>query len=91
MCFVDRLLFFASALIVYVGKDEFASISGEIERRKNELIFPGEAIQSPAASPRVETEKLVGLYARGKLQHDAWSSKSYVVIRPNNSLQGRRP
>lgn len=83
----DFLVFFASALIVYVGNEEFASRKEEISQRKGELMFSSESFISPAESPRKQIELLVGLYARGKLQRDAWAESSYQIVRPNKSLK----
>jgi hypothetical protein len=81
----DFLVFFASALLVYVGKEEFASIQGEVTSRRAELLFPSESFASPHQSERAEIEFLVGIYARGKLQRDAWALAEYKIVKPKPS------
>jgi hypothetical protein len=76
----DYLVFFASPLLVYVGKQEFAENSMQIKKRVEELKFPSESIV-PALRDTDETHVLVGLYARGKLQRDAWSELRYKFIK----------
>jgi len=78
----DFLVFFAGALLVYVGKDEFKQRKADILLRKNELMFPSENILNPNSGERSEEELLVGLYARGKLQRDAWHDLKYEIIKP---------
>lgn len=77
----DYLVFFANPLLVYVGKEEFLNRSEEIRSRLGELHFPSESIL-PASQGSNETKMLVGIYARGKLQHDAWNSGAYRIVRP---------
>jgi len=76
----DFLVFFASPLLVYVGKEEFWDQRDEIERRKVDLKFKSEELI--ALGDRVPDDMLVGLYARGKLQNDAWSNFKYKIINP---------
>lgn len=56
-----------SAVAVYVGKAEFDSLAGEIERRLSDLKFPSEEF----LGSREKRHTLIGAYARGKLQYDA--------------------
>jgi hypothetical protein len=76
----DYLVFFASPLLVYVGKDEFAARKVEIETRLSELFFPSETVK-PLTESGGDTI-MVGLYARGKLQRDAWGQDSHMIVRP---------
>ena len=77
----DYLVSFANPLMVYVGKEEFEEREDEIRSRLKDLHFPSENLMSfdGKGNPR---NLLVGLYARGKLQKDAWSIPSYQIIRP---------
>jgi hypothetical protein len=79
----DFLVFFANPLLVYVGREEFADREAELRRRSDALKFPGEALATPAGMS--ETQMLVGLYARGKLQRDAHDSQRYAVIAPQSA------
>jgi hypothetical protein len=79
----DYLVFFASPLLVYVGKDEFDAQRQEVVKRLDELKFPGEVI-TPGATPLGEADVLIGLYARGKLQFDAWGEGGYKIVEPSN-------
>jgi hypothetical protein len=76
----DFLVCFASPLFVYVGKGEFASQFEKIKIRFSELLFPSESIVP--MSDLDDDTVMVGLYARGKLQRDAWQSSSYVTVTP---------
>jgi hypothetical protein len=78
----DYLVFFASPLIVYVGKDEFMKRQTEIRRRLHDLSFPSETVIS-AFEETDDINLLVGLYARGKLQRDAWGSLNYTLVKPD--------
>jgi len=78
----DYLVFFASALLVYVGKDEFLNMKDQIVDRVDDLKFDGEAIASPVTPMEVD-DIFVGLYARGKLQCDAWGVGNYVIVKPS--------
>ncbi|MDO8888131.1 MAG: hypothetical protein Q7V16_06065 [Hydrogenophaga sp.] len=75
----DYLVFFASALAVHVGREEYSARKPEIIERQKELLFPGESFLN---SGQAEDDYLVGLYARGKLQSDAWGERAYTVVRP---------
>ena len=66
--------------MVYVGKEEFESRREEIQRRFRELHFPSESLRS-LESEQDSSHVLVGLYARGKLQRDAWQS-AYRITKP---------
>jgi hypothetical protein len=76
----DFLVFFATPLMVYVGKEEFAERESELQRRVDELRFPSEAFVTPNGMP--PKEMLVGLYARAKLQRDAREPQRYTVVTP---------
>ncbi len=77
----DYLVFFASPLMVYVGKSEFATRQMEIRNRVVELNFPSESV-IPASRENDDINLLVGLYARGKLQRDAWQAPQYRIVNP---------
>lgn len=62
---------FHSAVAVFVGQEEFEKRKVEIVSRQNDLRFPGELFISPAGEP--QQHLLIGMYARGKLQRDAYS------------------
>jgi hypothetical protein len=79
----NYLIFFASPLIVYVGKQEFLDQENEIKKRIDDLKFPSEIIV-PLSQERDDTNYLVGLYARGKLQRDAWSELNYTFIKSDS-------
>lgn len=69
---------FHDAVSVFVGQAEFEPMKDEIATRQNELRFPGEVlIAPPAESPE---RMLIGLYARGKLQRDAYFFNFYKRI-----------
>lgn len=76
----DYLVFFASALLVHVGADEFRQLKVEIVERGRELLFPGESFLQ---GPERKEDFLVGIYARGKLQRDAWSTGEFLVTYPS--------
>jgi hypothetical protein len=64
---------FHKAVSVFVGEAEFEQIKDEIADRLSELKFPGEVFFAP---PNESPEHLlIGLYARGKLQRDAYNFK----------------
>lgn len=79
----DYLVFFASPLMVYVGKEEFAERQAEIRSRLDELRFPSENI-IPSHQESDDINMLVGLYARGKLQRDAWLQPEYEIVKPDS-------
>ena len=76
----DYLVFFASPLLVYVGKQEFIDNREQIERRISDLKFPSEFIKPVLEEPD-QVNMLIGLYARGKLQRDAWGELKYRFIK----------
>ncbi len=80
----DYLVFFASPLLVYVGKEEFAAREAEVRRRLEDLNFPEEHV-IPTSQQKDETNMLVGLYARGKLQRDAWQPSNYKLVSPKET------
>ena len=69
---------FHKAVSVFVGEDEFEEQKVEIAARRSELLFLGEVMLPPQDSP--EFHVLVGLYARGKLQRDAYFFDFYKRI-----------
>jgi hypothetical protein len=64
---------FHKAVSVFVGQAEFDQMKTEIATRLNELKFPGEVFFVPPNEP--PEHLLIGLYARGKLQRDAYDFK----------------
>lgn len=64
----DALVRMHSAVAVYVGREEFDQLSSEIEKRLSELKFPSEEF----LGSRERRHTLIGAYARGKLQYDAY-------------------
>lgn len=79
----DYLVFFASPLLVYVGKEEFEDSKAEIMRRIAELKFPDEEMLYGGGGddrPAVRRDFLVGLYARGKLHGDMYGPKKFDVV-----------
>jgi hypothetical protein len=72
------LVRFHDAVAVFVGQEEFDQMRDEIATRLSELRFPGEDFFVPPGDP--PHHLLVGLYARGKLQRDAYSFHFYKRI-----------
>lgn len=66
---------FHSAVAVFVGQEEFEKRKAEIVSRQNDLRFPGESFIPPAGEP--QEHLLIGMYARGKLQRDAYFFSLY--------------
>lgn len=66
---------FHDAVAVFVGAVEFNEKKKEIAERQSELMFPGEVMISSPGQPA--ENMLVGLYARGKLQRDAYCFSLY--------------
>ena len=64
---------FHKAVSVFVGQAEFEQMKTEIAARLSELKFPGEVFFAPPNEP--PDHLLIGLYARGKLQRDAYDFK----------------
>jgi len=62
---------FHKAVSVFVSEDEFDQMKAEIVARLSDLKFPGESFIVPPNEP--PEHLLIGLYARGKLQRDAYS------------------
>jgi hypothetical protein len=77
----DYLVSFANPLMVYVGKEEFEECKEEIQIRFKDLHFPSESLMPLGGKVKPE-HVLIGLYARGKLQRDAWSAPSYKIVQP---------
>lgn len=69
---------FHKAVSVFVGQAEFEKVKDEIAARESELHFPGEVLIAPPNESPVHM--LVGLYARGKLQRDAYFFNFYKRI-----------
>lgn len=69
---------FHDAVAVFVGKEEFEKRQAEITARQAELKFPGEVFFPPAGEPQQHLQ--IGLYARGKLQRDAYFFNFYKRI-----------
>jgi hypothetical protein len=69
---------FHDAVSVFVGQAEFVQMKDEIKSRLDELRFPGETFFAP--SDESPEHMLVGLYARGKLQRDAYFFNFYKRI-----------
>ena len=69
---------FHKAVSVFVGEYEFEEQKVEVAARHSELLFPGEVMLPPQDSS--ELHVLVGLYARGKLQRDAYFFDFYKRI-----------
>lgn len=80
----DYLVSFANPLKVYVGKEEFESQKKEIQIRFRDLHFPSENLM-PLGDKVKADHVLIGLYARGKLQRDAWNAPTYQIIRPTGT------
>lgn len=69
---------FHGAVAVFVGQREFDDPKDEIAARQNDLRFSGEVFLPPAGEPPQHI--LVGLYARAKLQRDAYFFNFYKRI-----------
>ena len=69
---------FHDAVSVFVGQEEFEQKRDEIVARQSELRFPGERFFVPTSDS--SSHILVGLYARGKLQRDAYFFNFYKRI-----------
>lgn len=69
---------FHSAIAVFVGDKEFEQMRNEIDARRSDLQFPGEELFAPHGEP--PSHILVGLYARGKLQRDAYNFDFYKQL-----------
>ena len=76
------LVGFNHVVAVFVGEEEFKAMKNEIQKRKLDLMFPEEHLLGKEGAP--EDHLLIGLYARGKLQRDAYTAKMYSRI--NESL-----
>lgn len=66
---------FHNAVSVFVGQSEFEQMKDEIAARLEELKFPGEVFFVQPNEP--PEHLLIGLYARGKLQYDAYHFNFY--------------
>lgn len=72
------LVRFHDAVAVFVGQAEFELQKDEIAVRKSELQFPEEQFFVPPGESPLHI--FIGLYARGKLQRDAYSFRFYKRI-----------
>lgn len=72
------LVSFHDAVTVFVGDEEFKKMRPEILNRLPELKFPSEELMGKESGD--QDTLLIGLYARGKLQHDANSFNYYKRI-----------
>lgn len=66
---------FHDAVAVFVGQEEFEKRKVEIASRQSDLRFPGESFFPPAGES--QQHLLIGMYARGKLQRDAYFFSLY--------------
>ncbi len=71
------LVKFHGAVAVFVAEEEYNLMKQEIKRRMNELRFPEEYFFTENSN---EKNFLIGLYARGKLQYDAYHFSFYKRI-----------
>ena len=69
---------FHDAVSVFVGQEEFERMKNEIMARQSELRFPGEKFFVPPSDS--SSHILVGMYARGRLQRDAYFFNFYKRI-----------
>ena len=67
-----------SSVAVFVGKNEFHDRQSEIKAKIDDLKFPSEQLFVPDGW--TEDEFLVGLYGRGKLQHDIHNIAFYARV-----------
>lgn len=72
------LIGFHDAVAVFVSVDEFAAVKEEVTQRMKELTFPGEKFFNVDTAG--DDNILIGLYARGKLQRDAYNFGYYKRI-----------
>lgn len=72
------LVSFHDAIAVFVSNEEFKAERGEILRRFSELKFPEEELVGKEGAQG--DHLVIGLYARGKLQRDAYHFKFYKRI-----------
>lgn len=72
------LVFFHKVVAVFIGEKEWESRKEEVQKRQRELMFPGERFFVPPGEPPENV--LIGLYARGKLQRDAYHFNFYKRV-----------
>lgn len=72
------LVSFHDAIAVFVGLNEFDDVRDEVSKRLADLKFPEEEFFGKQDSP--DDHLLIGLYARGKLQRDAYHFSFYGRI-----------
>jgi len=73
------LVTFHDSIAVFVGQNEFDVMRSEIFARLSELKFPDEELVSKKSMN--QDHLLIGLYARGKLQRDAYNFSFHKRIR----------
>lgn len=73
------LITFHDAVAVFVSEAEFDVMRTEILARLSELKFPDEEFVGKESMD--QDHLLIGLYARGKLQHDAYNFRFHKRIR----------
>lgn len=76
----DYIVNIRGPIDVYVGKEEFANQREEIEKRLDELKYPGEAFTSKDVKGLEHERILVGLYARAKMLKDAHNPEIAKVV-----------
>jgi hypothetical protein len=72
------IISFHKAIFVFVGEKEWEARKEEVQKRQGELMFPGERFFVPPGEPPENV--LIGLYARGKLQRDAYHFNFYKRV-----------
>lgn len=72
------IVFFHKVVAVFIGGKEWETRREEVQKRQEELLFPGERFFVPPGEPPENI--LIGLYARGKLQRDAYHFNFYKRV-----------
>lgn len=72
------IISFHKAIFVFVGEKEWETRREEVQKGQKELMFPGERFFVPPGEPPENI--LIGLYARGKLQRDAYHFNFYKRV-----------
>ncbi len=65
------LVVFHHSVAVFVGEEEIDFVRSEVPLRQRELQFQGEEVSYVGTGNCASDHRMVGLYARGKLQRDA--------------------
>lgn len=73
---------FKDPVTVFVGQEEFYSQKESIRERMKDLLFPEEVLFG-GNDENKQRDLLVGLYARGKLQYDAYNFCFYKRLEPS--------